>query len=632
MPIRVGADVRLRIIATSDVHANLLSYDYSANRPLFGQGLAQTASLIAAARAEVPDTILLDNGDFLQGTAIAELAARARRSRCHPVISAMNALEYDAATLGNHEFNFGLPLLARAIEQANFPLVSANVLTERGNTPTEDRTLVPPYVLIERQLVDRLDQHHRIRIGVLGLTPPEIMQWDKANLQGRIETRPLLEAARAWVPQMRKAGADVVICLAHTGISDGPNGRDPEGHAAEVLRLDGIDALVAGHSHLVFPYRGAHPDPEIKPAEGLISGKPAIQPGYNGSHLGILDLQLRHSSLGWRIVSSSAQLKSVSEEVAGLPPATIRKNAAPLRRSIEPDHRATLAWTRRPLAVTEVPLTTLFAQVADVAAMRLIGVAKIAHFRASSASKSFPDIPVIATAIPYRTGGRGGALNYTCIPPGPLSVRHLFDLYPFPNTVVAHHVTGADLRELLERAAAMYRTIAPGQPDQPLLEPGFPGYAMTTLLGLSYRLDLSVPARYDTRGTLVRPHHHRVQGMMRDGRPVQDRDPFILITNAYRTGGSLGQSEVAAASIALNDEVLCTDLLREYLETAPPLTAELLATERHGPAWGFADLAGASVLFETGAESSQYFAEIAHLRPQALGLTADGFHAIRLHL
>ncbi len=214
---RGGTDlplVQLRVLATSDLHANVLSYDYSSNRPLFGQGLAQMASLIAAARADHPGALLLDNGDFLQGSALADLAAMPRRRRGHPVIAAMNALGYDAATLGNHEFNFGLGLLRRAVAQARFPMVSANVLTDRGAVPLDDETLVPPFVILTRRLADQAGRAHDLRIGILGLTPPEVLRWDREHLSGRIDARPMVESARAWAPYMRRLGADVVICLA----------------------------------------------------------------------------------------------------------------------------------------------------------------------------------------------------------------------------------------------------------------------------------------------------------------------------------------------------------------------------------------------------------------------------------
>ncbi|NJM83733.1 MAG: hypothetical protein HC844_15875 [Tabrizicola sp.] len=209
----------LRLIATTDLHASVLPYDYCANRPLNGQSLARIASQIAMARAEVPNSLLLDNGDFLQGNPLADYAATSsRRRRPHPVIAAFNALGYDAATLGNHEFNYGLPVLTSAISAAHFPIVSANVAVKLGKSPARDKTFVPPFALLTRTVTDSEGRLHRLRIGVIGFTPPQIEVWDRDHLAGRIRARDILASARAWLPRLKARGADVIVALAHCGI------------------------------------------------------------------------------------------------------------------------------------------------------------------------------------------------------------------------------------------------------------------------------------------------------------------------------------------------------------------------------------------------------------------------------
>ena len=618
-------EVLLRVLATTDLHANILSYDYAANRPLHGQGLAQMAGLIADARAGAPGAVLLDNGDFLQGSALAEMAAQGRRRRPHPVIGAMNALAYDAATLGNHEFNYGLPVLDRALAEARFPVVSANILRRRGEGgPLEDETLAPPCAILDRVLADGAGRPHRLRIGILGLTPPEILRWDQAHLSGRLDARPMVEAARARVPQLRRAGADLVICLAHTGLA-GPGGR--EGIGIELAELPGIDALVLGHSHLVFPHRGPHPDARVDAAAGRVAGKPVVQPGHSGSHLGIMDLRLRRGAAGgWTVAAAEVRAQSVSEVAAGLPAATIRRHAEGLRRAVGPDHRAALAWTRRELGRTGVAMSTAFALVADVAALRLLGLAKIAHARRALAGTAWEGLPVLASATPYRAGGRGGPLNYTRIAPGPLSVRHVFDLYPFPNTVTGLLVTGAELAEELERAAALYAQVEPGRADQRLIDPGFPAHAFTTVIGVSYRIDPSRPARYDTRGLLVRPQARRVLDLRRGGVPVRPDDRFVLVTNSFRAGGALGGGPF---EVVLDRRELCTAILRDHILRQGRIGADSLALAE---GWSLHPLPGTSVLYESVPEAMDHHAEAAHLRPEVAGLTAEGFRLLRLHL
>lgn len=622
-----STDVLLRVLATTDLHANILSYDYAANRPMNGMGLAQMASLIASARAAAPGALLLDNGDFLQGTALADLAAQGRRRRGHPVIGAMNALAYDAATLGNHEFNYGLQVLERALAQARFPVVSANILRRRDpGGPLEDDTLAPPHAILDRVLADGTGRPQAIRIGILGLTPPEILWWEQAHLSGRLDARPMIEAACAWVPALRQAGADVVICLAHTGISE-PGGHD--GLGIELAELPGIDALVLGHSHLVFPHRGRHPDARVDAAAGLVAGKPAVQPGHSGSHLGIMDLRLRRGAGGgWTVAEAEVRAESVSEVAAGLSPANIRRHAQGLRRAAGDDHRAALARMRRTLGRTDVAMSTTFAQVADTAALRLLGLAKIGHARRALAGTAWEGLPVLASVTPYRSGNYGGPLNYTRIAPGPLSVRHVFDLYPFPNTITGLLVSGAALAELLERAAAIYAQIVPGGQDQRLIDPFFPAYAFVTVIGASYEIDLSQPARYDTLGTLIRPQARRILNLRRGGLPVRPDDRFVLITNSFRASGGPGTG-LSPAEVVLDRRELCTDVLRDHILRQGRIGADTLALAE---GWSLRLLPGTTVLFEAGPDAMDDGAEAAHLRPEVAGLTKDGFHLLRLHL
>ena len=206
---RQGSELLLRLIATSDLHANLLPYDYCTNRPRAGQGLISIARQIAAARTEVPNSLLFDNGDFLQGNPLADYAATSRRRRDHPVMTAFNALGYDAATIGNHEFDYGLKFLSTTLSQARFPVVSANIVTSLGKRPLRDRTLLPPFALLRRTFLDTTGQPHSLRIGVIGFAPPQIELWDRNHLEGRVRMRDIILAAKDWLPRLRSKAAAV---------------------------------------------------------------------------------------------------------------------------------------------------------------------------------------------------------------------------------------------------------------------------------------------------------------------------------------------------------------------------------------------------------------------------------------
>ena len=190
----------LRIMETTDLHVHIYPYDYYGDRPVDTVGLARTAAHINAVRAEASNSLLLDNGDFLQGNPMGDYIAYERGMKegdMHPMIAALNVLNFDASTLGNHEFNYGLGFLMKSLAGANFPVLCANVAKETGAAPTADTTLVKPYMILDRQLTDGAGNSHPIKVGLIGFVPPQIMNWDRRHLEGNVTARDIVETARA---------------------------------------------------------------------------------------------------------------------------------------------------------------------------------------------------------------------------------------------------------------------------------------------------------------------------------------------------------------------------------------------------------------------------------------------------
>ena len=210
-----AAEVRLRILETTDLHMNLLNYDYYQDKPTDEYGLAKTITLIKAARAEVKNSLLFDNGDLLQGSPLGDFVANGpplQPGQVHPAYKVLNALGMDAANIGNHEFNYGLPFLRQAIAGAAFPYVSANVHIDDGDgNPDNDLHAFTPYVILERSVSDAAGAQHRLKIGVIGFVPPQILVWDRLRLDGKLTVRDIQETARRRVPEMRAQGADIVV-------------------------------------------------------------------------------------------------------------------------------------------------------------------------------------------------------------------------------------------------------------------------------------------------------------------------------------------------------------------------------------------------------------------------------------
>jgi 2',3'-cyclic-nucleotide 2'-phosphodiesterase/3'-nucleotidase len=613
----------LRLIATTDLHASLLPYDYHANRPIEGRSLSAISNQIAQARSEVPNSLLFDNGDFLQGNPLAEYIARSpRRRRTHPVIAAFNSLGYDAATLGNHEFNYGVSFLSTALSRAQFPVVSANIVTRLGTSPLRDKTFVPPFAMLKRQLVDGMGCAHTVRIGVIGFAPPQIEVWDQEHLGGRIRMRDILAAARGWLPRIRAQGADIIVALAHSGIGQVEAEDGVENAAAALASLPEIDAVIAGHSHMAFPGPGFSATAGIDPALGLLAGKPAVMPGHSGSHIGIIDLVLGRGDPGskrrWSVLQARASLRAKSDQPDGRNPK--------LQQTVGPDHRAVLAWSRRQLGVASVPLHTYFATSAPSAALDLISEALATHVRNRLAGSDWADLQVLGSAAPFRSGGRAGPGNFTDIAAGAVRLRNISDLYSFPNTVVALTLTGADLADWLEQSVALFRQITPGSLDAALHDVTMPAFSFDVVPDLAYAVDLSQPARFDVNGRLTNPTAQRIVGLSLDGRPLDPARRFVLVTNNHRAGLANATRKDVRLPVVLAEGTRAQDILADHVRDHTPVGAA------PRPAWRFLPMPGTTVTLRSGEGSLPHIGDLALYRPESFGTDAEGFRLYRLHL
>ncbi|QYK41877.1 MAG: bifunctional 2',3'-cyclic-nucleotide 2'-phosphodiesterase/3'-nucleotidase [Paracoccaceae bacterium] len=621
LPVLDDSAFRLRILATSDLHAHVYPWDYHADRPNDAVGLARTARLIDRFRVGAT-TILLDNGDFLLGCPIADRlpVLPDGPERVHPVIAAMNGLGYDAVTLGNHEFNHGLSYLRRVLADAAFPVISANTfLVDPAEAPGH---LVPPFVLVERDLAAPDGRSARLRIGVIGFLPPQTMQWDSEVLAGRVETRDILATARDWVPRLRAAGADIVVALAHAGIGAADPKPGMEDAATALGALTGVDAIIAGHSHMVFPSPGFAEQPGVDPARGLLNGTPAVMPGAYGSHLGVIDLSLTHDRGGWRVTGAHCAVHPVFRPAGrGSPVAAATVDSCErVLAAAAADHAATLSAMRETLGHTWQRLTTHFALVSDTAAMRAVAAAQVHHIAPQMRGTPWEDLPLLAAAAPFKAGGRGGPDHFTDIPAGPVARRNLADLYPFPNRLRALQVTGAGLVEWLERAAAVFLQIRPGIANQPLIDHRFPGYNFDAIADLSYVIDPTAPARYDVSGELVDPQAHRIRDLRHLGRPVGQADRFVIVTSNFRIAtwprlsaaegpravlGDATTGEGALVAWAQSGGALRIRTERNWRLHLPPGTSALLQTS---PAADPADLAGSGLVAEPLGQDDRGFA------------------------
>ena len=565
LPAAFAQQLKLRILGTTDLHMNLLAWDYYQDKATEEYGLARTATLIKAARAETRNTLLFDNGDLLQGNPLGDYMARVKPlqpGQVHPAYTVMNALRYDAANVGNHEFNYGLPFLRGALAGAAFPYVNANVLIDEGTD--KGKPAFTPYVILERRFTDETGIEQRLKIGVIGFVPPQIMQWDLLNLKGRVTLRDIPQTARELVPKMRAAGADVVVVLAHSGFEFGQTVFFAENTVARLAEVPGVDAIVFGHSHGEFPGRFFNRHPLVNLARGTINGVPAVMAGFWGSHLGVIDLLLERSSGGWKTVDARAELRPVYDRSARKVLAESDPAIADLVRS---EHEGTLAAMRATVAQSLSPIHSFFAQVADDPSVQLVSLAQLAYGQRALAGTPHAGLPLLSAAAPFKSGGRGGVGNYTDIPAGPLAMRNVADLYVYANTVNIVRLSGAQVREWLEMSAIAFNRIDPaGAPEQELINTGIPSFNFDTLDGVSYRIDVTQPARYERSGKLVAPDARRIIDLRFKGQPIEEAAFFAVVTNNYRASGGGAFPGLDGNNVILSAPDENREALLQYLQ------------------------------------------------------------------
>ena len=590
-----GSTAMLAVLETTDLHSNVVGYDYYKLVAEPSLGLDRTASLIAQARKEFPNTFLLDNGDTIQGNALADYQALVKPLRCSQTLGiykVMNKLGYEGAGVGNHEFNYGLAYLgqvsggrfdgkgARSAKRCAgpaFPVVLANVYSVKTEKP-----LFAPYRIVEKKLralgANGKPLSATVKVGIIGFTPPTIMSWDKRWLEGRVYTEGVREAAEKYIPEMRAKGAELVVAISHGGLDAGPYTPAMENANYHLARVPGIDAMLLGHSHQLFP----NPEstvaqfnlPGVDKARGFVHGVPTVMANLWGKHLGVIGLHLKHDGKRWQVEKDKTFVQARAAQTGAK--SFVEADPA-VMALVKAEHEATIEYVKTPVGSTAFRMSTYFADVGDVSAIEVVNQAQagyVARYVAANLPQ-YARLPVLSVSAPFKSGVAGPS-DYTDVKAGDLALNNAADLYLYPNALYAVKVNGAELKAWLEKGAQRFNTIDPARTEpQELVNPAVPSYNFDTVTSreLSYEIDVT------------QPPGERIRNLSWRGKPVEASQEFLVATNNYRAsgGGNFPGLDGSKTVIASPDNN--RDILIAYIKEAKQLTRAA-----HGAArsWRFA--------------------------------------------
>lgn len=553
-----AATVDLRIMETTDLHSNMMDFDYYKDSATEKFGLVRTASLINAARNEVKNSVLVDNGDLIQGSPLGDyMAAKGlKKGDIHPVYKTLNTLDYAVGNLGNHEFNYGLDYLHRALEGAKFPYVNANIIDAKTKKP-----LFTPYLIKETKVTDKDGKPQTLKIGYIGFVPPQIMVWDKANLTGKVTVDDITETAKKYVPEMREKGADLVVLVAHSGLSSEPYQAMAENSVYYLSEIPGVDTILFGHAHAVFPSKDFAAIKGADIAQGTLNGVPSVMPGMWGDHLGVVDLVLNNDGGKWQVTSSKAEARPIYDAAAKK---ALVKEDSKLVDILKHDHDATREFVGKPIGKSADNMYSYLSLVQDDPTVQVVNNAQTAYVKHFiQGDPDLANLPVLSAAAPFKAGGRkNDPASFVEVEKGQLTFRNAADLYLYPNTLVVVKATGKEVKEWLECSAGQFNQVDPNssKPQALINWETFRTYNFDVIDGVKYQIDVSQPARYDGECQSVNPQAERIKDLTFNDKPIDPNQVFLVATNNYRAYGGkfagTGDSHIAFASPDENRAVL----------------------------------------------------------------------------
>ena len=605
------ATVALRVMGTSDLHMNLLNFDYYQDKPVQDYGLSKVGVLVDEARKETMNTLLFDNGDLIQGTPLGTYKVSVnplKKGEVHPAFAAMNALNYDVMSLGNHEFNYGLDYLDQVIETAGFPVINSNVYDEKTG-----KNRYNPYVMLDKEVTDSNGTKHTLKVGVIGVVAPGILRWDGALLKGKVTVEDAADSVKKFLPQVQAEGADVVFVIAHSGIGDEKHDKGEDDVTWQISAMDGVDGILTGHNHALFPGDFGN----VKNANleaGTLNGTPVVMPGKFGSHLGLLDYELKMKDGKWEIVSGKGSLRIVDKDS--------EKVHQGVMDAVKESHEGTLNYIRTPVSKTTSAITSYFALVKDDPSIQIVNEAQKRYVATQTKGTKYADLPILSVAAPFKAGGRYGSDYYTDIPAGDIAIKNMADLYVFDNTITGLVMTGADVKEWLEMSGGAFNQIDPNKSgEQNVLNANYRSYLFDVIDGIEYEYDVTQPNKYDGAGKVVNENANRVKNVKFDGKPIDLNQKFVVVTNNYRASGEFPGVRNASDMLSYTHEN--REAIVDYMKEVDPIDPSADGN------WSIQPVQNAKMIFETSEKGKNHLGD--DTRIKFVGPTKDGYAKYELN-
>lgn len=552
----------LKIMSTTDIHTVFMNYDYYQDFKDEKAGFVKIASLIEKNKQENQNNLLFDNGDLIQGTPFGDYLARVKGLKdgdTYPMIAAMNKMKYDAASMGNHEFNYGLDFLQKVIVKADFPYINSNIYKEGTQEP-----FFKPYVILDRTFKDQSGKEVKLKVGVIGFVPPQIMTWDGANLKGKVYTKDIVETAQKYVPQMKKEGADLIVAVAHSGLDDSEKKGMDENSAFYLTQIKDIDVVISGHSHKPFPAKTYEGMKNVDLQKGTINNKPVVIAGAFADALGVIDLKVEKTNQGAKVIDSQTKLQPVFDKNKNESLAQVNPE---VEKIFLEDHQKALEYIRGSVGEITSPIHSYFALVQDDPSVQLVNNAQKEYVKKKIKSTELEGLPVLSAAAPFKAGGRNGSSYYTNIPKGTIAIKNTADLYVYPNTLYVLKMKGSELKEWLEMASGQFNQVDINKKEeQSIVNIDYPTYNFDIIDGLTYDIDITKPAKYDKKGNVINLNSSRIYNLKYNNKEIDPNMEFLIATNNYRAGGGGGFPGITPEKIVIASPDENRQIIIDYIK------------------------------------------------------------------